>query len=133
MSLDGIVFKNVKKLEQQFGEGMFWVDEDGQGCPHTEPVYPEGWKPNYEVAHDEWIGNIWHLGELREKLKHVQSDGMILRILKRETLRTNSDRFDQFSAELLEIADIPDLKELVGKIRRLMAAALKEGNPIVWV
>lgn len=133
MSLHGVVFRHISKIEERYGKDAFLVDEDGQACPRTDPVYPLDWEPDYETAVSEQIGNIAWLARYRALVSMHLPDGLISGILNNEVRRTDISEFAALQRETEQLEIVPELKALVEDLRRLIQAGTQETNPIVWV
>ena len=140
MSLDAVVFKNLKTMQAEFGDGPFDVElqtgdiEPSAGSPLKLPL-------GATYAADKWLGNVAGIGELRELVEEIFQDRKSV-VLER-VIYSGSHSGDvleisylaQLRAELdiLRRNDAGIIQRFVSDMDELVAAAEREGNPIVFV
>lgn len=140
MGLDAVVYKNSQALLEAYGLDALEVDQEtGEAYPRpgVSLTLPKGGF----VAAEERLGNIAHVGRLRELIEEVMG-GTGSFILKR-VLYSGSH-----SGDTITLSDIPRLKDEISRLedivdsdvaafaasmKSLVSAAETEHNPIVFV
>ena len=140
MSLAAVVFKNVKHMQAEFGDGPFDVDPDtGEAELREGSTLELPYRAAYATRRR--LGNISGIGELEELVEQVFGDRKT--VVMDKVLYSGSHCGDtleisdlaQLRAELdvLRRNDAEIVQAFVGNMDELVAVAEREGNPIVFV
>ena len=138
MGRDAVVFRNVRSLEGQFGEGLFEVDE------HTGGASP---KPGHEVVGLAWedafaaniyLGNSATVVWLRLTIESILGTGSFIveRVLSAGVRCGDKLELHELprlceELDVLRTKGIADLLPFVESMESLVTAAKREHNPIV--
>jgi hypothetical protein len=133
MSLHGVVFRKLSKIEERYGKGVFTVDEDGQAYPIADPDYPEDWEPEFERAVSERIGNVALVEKYLRLVRMHLPGGLVEGILRHQIQKTPLSELLALEGELSQLSKIPELTDLSDDMLLLIRVARTEGNPIVWI
>lgn len=140
MSLTAIVFKGMPSVERQTGLRDFDIDTyTGEIVPHASSIS----KFKFEDAvskrvHFGNISNVFHIkGIVRGVLKNRTSflERLVLYSGSHAGDKIDSALFEEILQEvnILENSSVPEAKKFAADIRCLVEAAIREGNPIVFV
>jgi hypothetical protein len=139
MGLDAVVFRNAKKLQEQYGPDLFETDQTtGEAVPKsTEIKIPR----DNLFAVERRLGNLSQIVWLREVVsKLLPNPGSIIpsQVLYSGFHSGDSIRLNELPQLREEIALLkskgpPELREFIETLESLMNAAEAEGNPIVFV
>jgi hypothetical protein len=140
MGLSAVVFKNIRELENEFGHGLFEVDrstgeaildiEKGRKIPR--PAF---------FAMKKRLGNVSEVEQLRivvEAIVPHRNSIIQDRVLYSGSHSVDLIEVDQLSRlreeiDLLKSQQVVELTTFIQNLECLLAAAEKEGNPIVFV
>ncbi|WP_448113252.1 hypothetical protein [Mesorhizobium amorphae] len=140
MSLTALVFKGMPSVERQTKLLDFDVDS------YTGEIIPHG----YSISNFNWedvistrvrfgnISNVYYIKNIvRKALKNKASflERLILYSGSHAGDKIDSDLFEDIIREvdILEKSSVPEAKSFPSDIRCLVEAAIREGNPIVFV
>ena len=140
MSLEAVVYKNLKHMRAEFGDGPFDVDPD-TGQVEPGPGSTVELPDDADCATERWIGNVSGIGDLRGVVGPIFGDRPS--IVMDKIVYSGSHFGDQ-----VDVSDMPQLRAELDILRRndaeiiqefvenmdaLVAVAEQEGNPIVFV
>ena len=135
MGLDAGVWRNKESIEREFGVGAFMFEPDGSPVA-TTPEFDRIDSDLLDAAH-EYIGNIGLVGHLRDAVGQLlpQTSAIQRFVLYSGSHcgdHLNAEQIEAVARELAAIENSPDLhvQHFVGQMRRLIAVARTENNPI---
>jgi hypothetical protein len=140
MGLDAVVFRSVRHLEEEFGKGLFDVDQS-TGEAMLRPGAAVSIPRERYFAAQERLGNAASIGALREIARSSlggQATLLVDRVLSSGSHSGDSilvEELQQLDGEICQLENQGDTAppEFLGALRALMHAARFEKNPIVFV
>ncbi|WP_379069976.1 hypothetical protein ACHMW4_02650 [Mesorhizobium sp. UC22_110] len=140
MSLTALVFKGMPSVERQAKLHDFDVDSyTGEIIPHDSSISNFNWQDaiSTKVQFGN-ISNVYYIKSIvRKVLKNKTSflERLVLYSGSHAGDKIESDLFEDILREVdvLEKSSVPEAKSFASDIRCLVEAAIREGNPIVFV
>ena len=139
MGLDAVVFRNVRRLEDSYGRGLFDVDEETGEAETRADVAAKVPREAYFAA-QERFGNLAEIGWLRRIVEGALGPGSFVarRVVYSGSHSGDVIRVDELPLLREDVAALrgqnrPDLSLFLAALDSLLEHAGAENNPIVFV